>query len=519
MTEGEKPLMKDQWIRHDIEGDLFQRVDEDRSWPVKRLSLETAWYCSSFEDLKDYLSTQIANVLVNQSDRFIEIHYLEATQPLDLESLRAILQPEQPLGVWRLAVFANAIAEYLNECHLAGLSQLIIHPERIGLCKGRFVLMPSLACVLPPISQLPSNQVAGWMHYIAPEALRTRAVEGDLLRQADLFSFGRLLLALSNESWSPAAGQQAPELAARIVEGAQTQSGRTHAIPPGANPELAPIIQIAQRLCAYLPEDRLSLDDALDSFCMLASSTAPETVIAALIAGKQINQAKACMQALEESQEYEVYQVSPAQINVLRGDLALALSPPNYVVAIDNFRRAQQQDPRNAELYLRIAQTYAQYTKHPQHLNFSSDAYLHAARLLNWPTDILQTWFGILAQLNEPKVILNQTQAIPWDHRIRLIFLLRARSQLALEEYFLAWTEMVNCFERFGFHPEAYELARQAASQIDPVALIRWMHEHGEVPGSEAALAIVWERNGNIELAREKFNQAISADNSTLTPD
>ena len=342
--------MKDQWLRRDIEGDLFLRVDDSRSWPVKRLSLETAWHCSSFEDLKDYLSTQIANVLVNQSARFIEIHYPQGTQPLDLASLRAILQPEQPLGVWRLAVFGSAIAEYLNECHLAGLSQLILHPERIGLLNGRFVLLPSMACVLPPISQLPSNQVAGWMHYIAPEALRTRAVEGELLYQADLFSLGRLLLALCNETWSPSAAQSAPELAARIVEEPQAPGSRVNAIPPAAYPELSPVIHIAQRLCAHLPQDRISLDDALDALNMLASSTAPEAVIPALIAAKQVDQAQACLQALEESQEYEVFQVAPAQINVLRGDLALARSHPNYVLAIDTFRRALQRDPRNPDL-------------------------------------------------------------------------------------------------------------------------------------------------------------------------
>lgn len=505
--------MNDQWLRHDIEGDLFIRNDDGRSWPVKRLSLETAWHCSSFEDLKDYASPMVANILVNQSARSLEIIYPLGAQPLDLASLRAILQPEQPLAAWRLAIFGKAIAENLQQCHLAGLPQLVIHPERIGLVEGRFILLPTLAGVLPPVLQFPSNQVAGWLHFIAPEALRTRGIESELLETADLFSFGRLLLALASDSWSPSPDIPPTGLAASIVE---APAASLAAIPPAAHPEVAPLVQLAQRLCTHLPHQRISLVEALDTLTMIASNSAPEMIIPALIANKNITLAQVNLQSLEECQGYECFHVPPAEVHVMRGDLALAQEPPNYVSAIDQYRRAQQLDPRNPEMYLKIAKSYAQYTSHPQHLNFSSDAYLHAARLLGWPIDLLETWFAILAQLDDPHLILRQTQAIPWARRIRLVFLLRARSHLALQEFSLAWNEMVNCFERFGFHPEAYELARQAASHIEPVVLIRWMHEHGDVPGNEAALAIVWERNGNIDLAKEKFNQAVSADNSTL---
>jgi hypothetical protein len=38
---------------------------------------------------------------------------------------------------------------------------------------------------------------------------------------------------------------------------------------------------------------------------------------------------------------------------------------------------------------------------------------------------------------------------------------------------------------------------------------MRWMHEHKQMPGIDALIAIVWARNGNLKKAKEHLTKAL----------
>ena len=66
-----------------------------------------------------------------------------------------------------------------------------------------------------------------------------------------------------------------------------------------------------------------------------------------------------------------------------------------------------------------------------------------------------------------------------------------------------AWQELTTFFARFSFDAEAYKLTREAARWIAPLTLMKLYHQqYKNIPGLEALISVIWEKNGNLDQAR-----------------
>lgn len=491
-------------IGRDLDGELIEVSDGESTHVTKRLSLDVAWHTNAPEDLAYWLKGLVMDVEEDWSQRSLLVHYVPFLKPLSRSQLQALVKPASPLAGWRLATLAADLCHWLERCHTADFPQAVLHPRRVGLLDGRFVLLPTLAGIMPPLSELVAGGVPVWLPYVAPEVLRTRAKAPALLPAGDVYALGRLLAAIALPGFLDALPEDPAALAEQIVEGPRAS--------PSADwpPEIEEIGAVVQTMVVAEPEARPTAADLAGTFQALVGQLDPERVIRTLIGDRDLTGARAHLETLDASQSEGVFAFPPAKRHLLRADLALAQSTPDFIRAIDQLNKAESFEPRNPLIHQRIGRAYRDYTNHAQHLLLADHAYQRAALLSEWRADVIEEWVEVLQQRGADH-LLERTQTIPWDKRPAVVFARRAAALLEAGNYHGAWHECVDYFSQFGFNQSVYETARSAAAEIPPGELLMWMLERQNIDKLPAVQAIVWERNDQPDRAALYYAYALRA--------
>lgn len=497
--------MSEQIVRRDLEGELVRVKKGASANYVKRLPLDVAWHVDDPQDLL-LLNALIKRVEQDMKGNTLAIHYVEAIQPLGMAQLRAMLNPSGPLAAWRFARFMSDLSKWLNACHQAGISQLLIHPGRLGLLERDFVLLPTLAGVLPLLSNWLSESEGKWLHFIAPEVLRTRGTVRDLLPKGDIYALGQTVRLLALSAGEASSLAEPIEAAESLVE------TLNQADQPPWPPSLETIRPLVGRMTALLPEDRPPLTEIMRELHCLIQTVDPQKQISEAISDKRLKDAKVLLGDTQTTQGYPVFYFSPVEIHMLYAKVALAESPPDYVGVIDRLDKAQRHEPQNAFVALQTARTYGQFQTHPQHLLLADNAFAQAAALSGWRADVIDEWLSVLGQL-PPDKLVDRTSVIPQEKRTASAITQRAAAFLRLDRSVEAWDETADYFERFDFDAQVFQIAQTAAEAIPPLELIAWRHRRPGVDRLDALLAIVWARSGGTEqtalyLARALGSQA-----------
>jgi hypothetical protein len=497
-------------LRPDIEGDFVRFSDEEGSHFGKRLPSDVAWYVIlEPRDLEQASAGVVQSVVTNFSEGVHYIHYRSELQPLDLGGLRSLLRLDQPLATWRLTRVAIDLCEHLQTLHEEGVPQLLIHPERIGRLPNKLVLLPTLARSLPTLSQIPSNTVAGWIHFISAEALRTRALDKGLLFAADIYSLGRTLRAIGTPTWQATTSADALLLAEKRVE--DIEADGLGEFPAGFR-ILGPLLE---RMLAALPGDRPQLTDVLSDLRIIEKRVSPEVVFDEYLRSGQIELATACLSDLMDTNQTGLFGDLTRTSHIMSADLALAQSPPDCSRAIVELDLAESPKHYEADIQHRMGRAYALFTTYPNHLEHSHKSYLRAARLSSWQPEVVDEWVDVLKRNYNPAWILETLDKIPSDARTKRAVMLRTECLLQSAGDLDAWMEVAQSFPRFAFDQELFDLARRVGWQVaqNPKYgydnyLMKWMHQHRESPGFAGPVSIVWEINGNRDFAAKYLKDA-----------
>jgi len=488
-------------IIQDLEGDLLRICSENTVHYGKRVSLEVAWHSDSPDDLSHWFKDLVSKVEEDWSKQRLLIHYRPSLVPLSQSQLEEFLQHQKPLFNWRLALLAADLCQALERLHNEEFPQGVIHPYRVGVMEGRFFLFPTLVGIIPPYSISLTAQAHSWLPFIAPEILRTRAKSPALLLAGDIYSLGKMLQTIMLPGETRPLPEDPLTAAEHIVENNVPSTVKDY--PPNRKK----IGQVLDKMTNPDPAARPSLHELLEKFHSLKSEFAPEVVIQKQIKEHDLKVAQEQLQALDEAQENNLFDIPPSTYHILQADLALAHTPPDYTQAIDHLKRAKNREPESPTIHHQIGLTYQKYTKHPQHQLLADQAYQKAAVLSNWQEGIIKDWVTLLQQTTADR-LLSRTSIIPWDKRPPIVFIQRAVSHLETSNYYGSWHECVDYFFQFGFNQDVYKIARQAAANIPASELLLWMKERQNIDNIPAIRAIVWECNDQPEKAAFYYDQA-----------
>jgi hypothetical protein len=481
--------MTNSLVRSDIDGGLIHFLGEQSGHYAKALSAGIVWHVFEPQDLQDAAGTVVQSVVTDLNENRHWIHYRPEVEPLELLQLRELVQSNGPLSLWRAAKLALELSKQLKLLHDADICQLLIHPGRVARLKNQLVLMPTLAGVLPPLSQVLPYPHEGWVHYIAPEVLRTRGMQKNMLAAGDVYALGRVLEAMCVTTPADAGVNEPFELARRRVELLDRDAfGEWSA-------SFSQLASLIRAMCAPLPADRMSLDTVIRNLEELVEREAPELVFAGFHPPQQLEAARDCYRDFSEAYDERLFGISARSLHLMAADLALMQSPPDCNTAVHELQQAESLNEYEVDTQYRLGRAYALWSAFPQHLKHSSDAYRRAARLSGWKSAIIEEWVAVLRH-DGPTSVLQYTDDIPFDQWPAALVELRARSLMAALS-----------LRRFGFHQGLFELAQQIAKDLPPPTLIRWMDAYQDRPGLELAQAIVWHFNGNPDMAQRCLEQ------------
>ena len=193
-------------IRPDLEGELWYLADGVVGRVAKRLSMGVAWHVVDPEDLTNVDEAVVESVVVDTAEQVFYLHYRPTVEALDWSTVRQVLQLKSPLAAWRAARLMRDLCASLKTLHDGEIPQLVVHPERLGQAEGRFVILPTLPRVLPPLPETCSPDALVWLSCVAPEVLRTRGIVKELLFAGDIYALGRMLHLLC----APPGGRSGP---------------------------------------------------------------------------------------------------------------------------------------------------------------------------------------------------------------------------------------------------------------------------------------------------------------------
>ena len=503
--------MKTQIIYDDVDGNLIQIYDQPPHY-AKELSLETAWHIDQPENIHYLQEEFIQSTSLHFHEKRLEIHYNPEANPLNLEQLRSLLAPNTQFYHWRFIRLAIDLCEHLKELHTAELPQPVIHPGRIAAINNRFILLPTLAGVMPPFDQLKSREDSCWLHFIAPEALRTRGNIVDMLFTADIYALGWTLYALALCDWQPHKIDNPLSFINTKVETSYRE------LPMEWPQDFPPLKPIINKMCAFFPEDRPTLEELSVIFKETLKQYMPDSIIQGLINEKQLDKASSCLQVLRDGQSSPLFAIPPQRLYKLEAQFHLAQSPPDYGQAIGCFQKVLTYEPNSIDIHIEIGQTYWNYHSHSQHLLLCAEAYETVGELTEWREDIVLRIMEVLSKLNNPSALVKITNRIPAHKRPKKVYSMRAESFMAIGHYMSCWLETFEFFKIYGSEDKMNNLAQKAASFIEPLDLLRWYYQvenKENISNAKISFSIVWQRNQNIEKAQQcleevlgkKFNQ------------
>ena len=452
----------------DIDGEWL-KIDSPTVHYGKRLSTLTAWHVFDPQRLREVSSTLIRDVELQLSANQLTIHYGPNLELHELGELRELLNPEGPLAAWRAATIAIDLAGCLLELHELDLPQMLIHPGRIGRFDDRIVLAPTLPGALPPLPQaLPGNK-AGWIHYVAPEVLRTRALDRDLLFQGDIFSLGRTLEALSLTI--PMEVPSDPfELAVQRVE--TVQSGSLGILPAG----LTEFRQLITRMCAIMPERRPGLPEIITELQAMAEAHSPEQKVRPVVIASGLD-ADALLRDFREACEDGVFHVNTRRRHIVTADALMLQSPPDCGRAVLELEEAESSTTYEADVQLRLGRVYSVFTNFAGYLTESAQAYQRAARLSNWDPQVIEKWLSVLSLIEDPGKLLSLTQPVPSARRTAQLVHARVAARRKTGDSMLAWYEIADYLSNPTPETGLIELARLVAKEVQPLQMQTWLRK------------------------------------------
>jgi hypothetical protein len=486
----------------DVEGDLVHVHGGGPPHLAKCLSISVAWQVFDLEDLTHVEEATVTSVETDLHEGLSYLHYRPAIEVFPGMSLRGELRLEGSLGPWLAAGMAYDLCRSLKTLHEEDIPQLVLHPERIGRLAGRFVLLPTLAGVLPPLSRMPSNEAAGWLHYVAPEVLRTRGIDKALLFAADVYAWGRMMHLLCAPDWQPDLTGDAWKLAEQRVERPESES--LPPLPAG----FATLAAIWSRAAALPPAQRPSLDELLKQLQQVREEVAPEEQFARLLRERKLAEAERLVEELEQACRAGHCSVPQRTFHLMAADLHMARTPPDPGRAIIELDLAESREYYEADVQIRLARAYLHFTGNDRHLWLSSKAYERAARLQGWNAEVLDEWMPLLQRLEDPDYALEVLARIPTVFHTRRVSILRIECLLRKREYGDAWREVAALFPGRRFDREFYELARRVAQCDDPEDLLTWSVTFQGQRGFAAPLAAAWEVLGDETLAEMLLQEA-----------
>ncbi len=484
-------------VRRDVDGEFLRLSDDGAGHYAKRLSTDTAWSVFDPQDLARASDAAVESVDTDLDAATCLVHYHASVRPLDLDKLRELLRLNAPLAAWRVSILAWHLCEHLSSLHQASIPQLVIHPQRIGRTGDRFVLLPTLAPVLAPVSQLPPNDAGAWLEFIDPDVLRTRGMDEELLPAGDVYSLGRTLAAICSDAWQTPSQEDALTLAERRVEAEEPDC-------PWPLPEnLAALRPLIKGMCARSPASRAELHQLVAEIEGLVESLDAEARIlrALSLSGvkveRELEEAEAVLDDLRDAHDAGLFGCSSVAVHVLTADVAMAKSSPDCNRALIELSQAETLAPLDAEIQLRLARAYLRSDTLPGHMVLSSERYQRAAGLSHWRADILAEWQPVLERLADLDLVLEHSRSVPREQRPRDLVYLRTRCLLDQGLNPDAWHEVAHSFQQSAFDEELYQLALEVAQPIDRGWLMEWMQAFRDAPGFAAPVSIVWAVIGN----------------------
>ena len=485
-------------VRQDIEGDLIEVASAGPAHFAKRLSTAIAWHVYDPADVTNVADSLVEDVSHDASAGVHELHYRPGVELFDFASLRHALLLDSPLGPWMAALLASELCSSLKALHDEDIPQFMLHPERVCRVEGRFAVLPTLPGILPPYSQLRSNEVAGWLHFVSPEALRTRGIDKEMLFSADLFSLGRMLLLLCAPSWHPQ-GSNPRELALQCVERGES------AVHPAVPPAFEMLATIWRRAASLLPADRPGLAELQQQLESARDELAPEKAFEALLRDKRLTEAEDFLAFVEKACTSQALPLAERSRHLMAADLCMARSPPEAGRAIMHLELAESKH-YEAAIDLRLARAYRHFTANPNHLRLSSDSYQIAANLLLWPADVVDEWTSVLRRIDDVDYVLECLNSIAI--RTKDADLLLIDMLIRQRKFVDAWHEVVQLFRSAAWDEALFQRASEIASHLDESMLIFWLYQFQDEPGCAAPAAIACSRLGEKERAESYLAEA-----------
>lgn len=489
---------------HDVEGILGMEKSSDKAHYMKQLSLETAWNTDDFNDLTLPENSCVQEVRQKFEEKTLTIQYVDEIELSTYESLRKIIATEKDFGVWRILVFMDQICSYLHSFHVHELYQLVIHPARIAIHKEQFIFLPTLSGVLPGIPELLKGKQKDWIYFIAPEILRKRGLDQSDLESGDIYSLGRLFRFLRTDM------KKLPELKVPT----KTCTGVVEQFHYDLDETFVPIpeelFQILDKMCDPDPSERPDLQEIIDNVRTLSLAHRPSSILRSLMDKKEYAIAEA--EFLSYAGQRTLSSFADLEAELIYCELQACKSPPDFPKAISHLDKTIRIYADSFEAYLLKGDLYARFTSHNQHVLLSVSAYQHACSLSNWKPEIQQKLFNAALKLDDLNKIIDTTSVIPHKNRIPGIYLLWAKSHLRFHRIDQAWDEIITYLEITGFSEDAYRTALEIALKMEPVALLKWKHDHKaeEIPNLKTALSVVFNVHRNGDLAKQYLEEAIT---------
>jgi hypothetical protein len=449
----------------DIDGEWI-RIETAPAHYCKRLSTETAWHVYDPTTLREVASKLVTNVDLQLSSNELIVHYSSCLDPCGLEELRGLLNPGGPLSVWRAATVARNLTHCLSGLHELDLPQMLIHPGRIGRVADALVLVPTLPGALPPLAVVLPGNTAGWIHYIAPEILRTRALDRELLFRGDIYSLGRTLAALCVTF--PAEVPSDPfALALQRVETA----------PESVLGELPPALRDLQRLigrmCAVLPEQRPELAEIITELDSIIEVHAPEQI--------SIQTAPGFLEDFRDAVAANIFHVTDRRRHIVIADAVMRQQPPDCGRAVLELEEAESANAYEPDVQLRLGRVYAVFTNVASNLVRSAEAYERAARLSGWEPSMIAEWLSVLSEIRDDAKLLALTKRVPSAKRPAKLVERRVVAHQNAGNFLQAWYEVADYLAQPEAEPGLKETALAVARQTSPEALGSWLVKVGAI--------------------------------------
>lgn len=454
-------------MSEDIEGEWI-RLEAPNSHYGKLLSTETAWHVHAPERLCEATWSIVSEVELKLSAKQVIIHYDPGLRRLRLTELREMANPTGPLVAWRAAFIGLELSRGLLELHELDLPQMVIHPERIGRLGDRIVLTPTMAGALPPLSGALAKQTAGWLCYVAPEVLRTRALNRDLLFAGDVYALGRTLEALC----VTAAVEFTPDPFDLAVRRVETRVDDPLGDMPPAMAELQLLIR---RMCALIPDQRPQLPEVIAEMETIIQQRGPERATDGLKPA-DLKKAEAIRDDLQGARQTGVFPVTARQLHLVNADVMMLQTPPDCGRAVLELAEADPPRTYKADVQLRLGRVYSVFKNYEGHLKRSAEAYGLAARLFNWAPEVVEEWLAAMSRLQDPRSLLLATETVPpVDLRSPRVLESRMEAWLKMGEQLRAWNEIAGYLSSRGMDSSIADLARKLARQVPPNSLRAWL--------------------------------------------